>query len=299
MPSLEAALHVGPVVLDGGLATQLEAIGHDLSDELWSARILADDPDAIVASHRAFLDAGASVITTASYQATLAGFERRGHTRDEATSLIRRSVALARTAGAGRDRPLWIAASVGPYGAALADGSEYRGNYGLSHTELVRFHKPRLEILAEAEPDVLALETVPDIREAEALLTAIDGLGIPAWLSYTVDGDRTRAGQPVSDAFALGEHPAIIAVGVNCSSPEDATAAVPLARQVSGKPVVVYPNSGETWDAMNRRWHGTAHASAAARAWVDQGARLVGGCCRVFPREIADIAKIQLRGQDS
>jgi homocysteine S-methyltransferase len=294
MLTLEAALHAGPVVLDGGLATHLEAAGHDLSDELWSARLLADDPDAIVATHRAFLDAGASVVTTASYQATIAGFERRGHSGDEAASLIRRSVTLARTAGEGRDRPLWVAASVGPYGAALADGSEYRGNYGLSHKELVRFHRPRLEILTEAAPDVLALETVPDIREAEALLTAIEGLGLTAWLSYTVDGDRTRADQPLSDAFALAEHPAIIAVGVNCSTPEDATAAVPVAAQIGAKPVVVYPNSGETWDAVNRRWRGTAHASASARAWVNEGARLIGGCCRVFPEDIRDIAKIQL-----
>ena len=290
MVELEQALRAGPVVLDGGLATRLEATGHDLRDELWSARLLADEPAAIVAAHRDFVAAGAQVVTTASYQATVDGFVRRGHEPTTARRIIRSSVALARQAG-----PLWIAASVGPYGAALADGSEYRGDYGLSHAQLVRFHRPRLELLAEAGPDVLALETVPDTREASALLDALEGLGIPAWLSYTVEGGRTRAGQPLDEAFALlAGHPGVIAVGVNCSSPADATAAVPLAFGATGLPVVVYPNSGERWDPAARRWAGdaadTSWESLAAR-WLADGARLIGGCCRVRPADIARIAR--------
>jgi homocysteine S-methyltransferase len=191
--------------------------------------------------------------------------------------------------------PLWIAASVGPYGAALADGSEYRGDYGLSHADLVAFHRPRLALLAEAAPDVFALETVPDIREAEALLAAMDGLGLPAWLSYTIHGDRTRAGQPMEEAFAVAAGRAdIVAVGVNCCSPADATAAVPVAARASGKPVVVYPNSGEEWDAAGRRWTGPPadlnDLVELALRWVDDGARLVGGCCRIGPDTIARIA---------
>lgn len=294
--TLAESLRSGPVVLDGGLATQLEATGHDLGDDLWSARLLADDPAAIVRAHRAFLDAGAQVLTTASYQATVPGFVRHGHDPARAAALIRSSVALARVAGEGvAPGHVWVAASVGPYGAALADGSEYRGNYGLSHTELVRFHRPRLQLLAEAGPDVLALETVPDIREAEALLAAIDGIGLPAWLSYTIEGDRTRAGQPLADAFAVAAgHPDIVAVGVNCSTPRDATAAIPVAAQVSGKPVVVYPNSGEHWDARRRRWSGPARPDLArlAPTWVREGARLVGGCCRVSPAEIRRLATV-------
>jgi S-methylmethionine-dependent homocysteine/selenocysteine methylase len=292
--SLAHALRSGPVVLDGGLATQLEATGHDLSDELWSARLLADAPEAIVAAHRAYLDAGASVVTTASYQATVAGFERRGHDHATAVGLLGRSVELARRAclETGSDSPLWVAASVGPYGATLADGSEYRGDYGLSRDELVRFHRPRLHILADAGPDVLALETVPDVREAEAMLDALEGTGVPAWLSYTVDGERTRAGQPLSDAFALAAgHPDIVAVGVNCSAPSDATAAVAVAAAVTGKPVVVYPNSGERWDARARQWTGPAlDPTASAARWIADGARLVGGCCRVTPAAIAGLA---------
>lgn len=173
--SLLAALRRGPVVLDGGLATWLEAAGHDLSDDLWSARLLADAPDAIAAAHTEFIEHGARVVTTASYQATVDGFVRRGHDPDHAAELIRSSVDIARAvADATRVGPVWVAASVGPYGAALADGSEYRGNYGLSTADLVRFHRPRIALLAEAAPDVLALETVPDVREAEALLTLLE-----------------------------------------------------------------------------------------------------------------------------
>ena len=296
--SLAAALLEGPVLLDGGLATWLEAKGQDLrGGGLWSARLLADDPAAIVAAHGDFVRAGARVLTTASYQATITGFQRHGLDVEEAQRLIRSSVDLGRTAAAAAvadgtaEGPLWIAASVGPYGAALADGSEYRGRYGLPRAELVRFHRPRMALLAQARPDVLALETVPDIREAEALLSVLAELDIPAWLSYTIDGARTRAGQEIGEAFALAAgNPAVIAVGINCSSPVDTTAAVRVAAQAGGKPVVVYPNSGERWDAATRRWVGTAtELSSLVPRWVDDGARLVGGCCRVSPMTIAKL----------
>jgi homocysteine S-methyltransferase len=293
-----AALADGALLLDGGLATELEAAGHDLSDELWSARVLADAPDAIIAAHRAFLEAGADVITTASYQATVPALARRGH---DAAVLLRRSVDLARAAirRYGGDRPRYVAASVGPYGAALADGSEYRGGYGQSVAELVRFHRDRMRILADAGPDVLACETVPDQREAEALLEAMDGVGIPVWLSYTVSRGRTRAGQPLAEAFALaGSGPTVLAVGVNCASPTDATAAVPLAAAHSGKPVVVYPNSGESWDATAHRWTGSGQADALdAGRWIADGARLVGGCCRVRPYHLARLRGVIDRAQ--
>lgn len=293
--TLAAELSRGPVVLDGGLATRLAAVGHDIGDELWSARLLHDDPEAIVDAHLAFLRAGASVITTASYQASVAGFARRGF--DDPAGLIRSSVALARDAIAeardeGIERPLWIAASVGPYGAVLADGSEYRGDYGRTRSELVSFHAPRLRILADAGPDVLAVETIPDAREAEAVLQALDGVGVPAWLSFTVHAGRTRAGQPLAEAFALAAGvPEVIAVGVNCSTPRDVTAAVPLAAAAGGKPVVAYPNSGEGWDATTRRWTGAAAIDdLPVEQWITDGARIVGGCCRVTPEDIATIA---------
>jgi homocysteine S-methyltransferase len=286
----------GVLVADGGLATELEARGHDLSDSLWSARLLMDAPQVITAAHLAFFRAGAVIATTASYQASFGGFAARGLARGDAVRLMRRSVELAQAARdevAGDGRTRWVAASVGPYGAALADGSEYRGRYGLSVAALVAWHRPRLEVLAAAAPDVLALETVPDLDEAEALLSAIRGLGIPAWLSYSIEGERTRAGQPLADAFAVARDvPEVVAVGVNCCAPADVTAAIGIAREVTGKPVIVYPNSGEAWDARRRTWAGSPRYSAGQpQQWVAAGARIVGGCCRVRPAGIAGIAR--------
>ncbi|WP_327318594.1 homocysteine S-methyltransferase [Streptomyces sp. NBC_01235] len=296
--SLATALAAGTVVLDGGMSNQLESAGHDLSDELWSARLLAERPEAITQAHLAYFEAGANVAITSSYQATFEGFAKRGIDHEEAVRLLAQSVELAREAARqarsnGVTHPLWVAASVGPYGAMLADGSEYRGRYGLSAGELERFHRPRLEVLAAAEPDVLALETVPDADEAEALLRAVRGLGVPAWLSYSIAGDRTRAGQPLEEAFALAaEADEVIAVGVNCCTPEDVDAAVATAARVTGKPVVVYPNSGEAWDAEARAWNGrSTFAPEQVLGWRESGARLIGGCCRVGPEAVASIAR--------
>ncbi|WP_425244954.1 homocysteine S-methyltransferase [Streptomyces sp. NEAU-NA10] len=297
-PALAEALAAGAVVLDGGMSNQLESAGHDLSDELWSARLLAERPEAITEAHLAYFEAGANVAITSSYQATFEGFAKRGIGHDEAARLLALSVELAREAARqARDKgvthPLWVAASVGPYGAMLADGSEYRGRYGLTVDELERFHRPRLEVLAAAAPDVLALETVPDADEAEALLRAVRGLGVPAWLSYSVAGDRTRAGQPLEEAFApAADADEVIAVGVNCCAPEDVEGAVAIAARVTGKPVVVYPNSGEAWDAEARAWIGrSTFAPEQVLGWRESGARLIGGCCRVGPEAVASIAR--------
>jgi homocysteine S-methyltransferase len=318
---LSTALARGPLVLDGGLSNELEAQGADLSGELWTARLLRDEPRRVEAAHAAYVRAGARVLITSSYQASFEGFARAGARRREAAALFRRSVALARTAAG--EHPVWVAASVGPYGAVRADGGEYRGRYGLSVRELTAFHRPRIEALAEAEPDVLALETVPDADEAEALLRAAAGCGVPVWLSYTVAGDRTRAGQPLAESFELaaGEEQ-VVAVGVNCCAPGDAGRAVRTAAEVTGKPVVVYPDSGERWagdrdrpdprdpsDPRDRRdrtvgadgtdgtgpsggaWHGPVSWSAdLAGGWAADGARLIGGCCRVGPDLIARLA---------
>ncbi|MFH9013355.1 homocysteine S-methyltransferase [Streptomyces sp. NPDC017943] len=294
-PTLAEALADGTVVLDGGLSNQLESAGHDLGDELWSARLLAERPEAVTEAHLAYFRAGADVAITSSYQATFEGFARRGIDRDRAAGLMTLSVEAAREAARRTDaaRPLWVAASAGPYGAMLADGSEYRGRYGLTVDALERFHRPRLEVLAAAGPDVLALETVPDTDEAAALLRAVRGLGVPAWLTYSVAGGRTRAGQSLERAFALAaDADEVIAVGVNCCAPQDVEAAATTAARVTGKPVVVYPNSGETWDAGARAWTGRATFTLErVRSWRRAGARLIGGCCRVGPQAIAGIAE--------
>ena len=294
------------LVLDGGLATELEQRGNDLSDLLWSARLLIEAPGEIVATHLAYFRAGARVATTASYQATFERFAERGIGRAEAEDVLRQSIALAAEAratyraeiiAAGREpAPLWIAASVGPYGAMLADGSEYHGDYGLTVGELRDFHRPRLAILAEGEADVLALETIPSLDEAQALVELLEETpGPPAWLSFTCgNGSRTRRGEPIEAAFALADaSPRVVAVGVNCTAPRHVEELVARARATTAKPIVAYPNGGAGWDAANRRWleqPGLAVDAESAATWVAAGARLIGGCCRVGPDEIAGIA---------
>ncbi|HKH52679.1 MAG TPA: homocysteine S-methyltransferase [Mycobacterium sp.] len=289
-----AVPHDTVLISDGGLATELDARGHDLSDDLWSARLLVDAPAEIVAVHCAFYSAGASFATTASYQASFDGFAERGIGRNDAALLLRRSIELAQAARDEVGGQRWVAASVGPYGAALASGEEYVGRYGLTVAQLADWHRPRLETLAAAGPDVLAVETVPDVDEAEALVGLIHELKTPAWLSYTIAGTTTRAGQPLADAFAVAAGVAeIVAVGVNCCAPEDVEHAVRVAREVTGKPVVVYPNSGEAWDGQRRTWIGQSRWSAELAArWVSAGARIVGGCCRVRPDDIATLALV-------
>ncbi|MEW1695778.1 homocysteine S-methyltransferase [Streptomyces sp. NPDC091278] len=289
--TLAEALRTGVLVLDGGLSNQLEAQGCDLSDALWSARLLSDGPEQIEAAHTAYIRAGARVLISSGYQASFEGFAERGTDRKEAARLFARSVELARVAGERTGEEVWVAASVGPYGAMLADGSEYRGRYGLSVRELEAFHRPRIEAVVEAGPDVLALETVPDMEEAEALLRAAEGCGVPVWLSYTVDGGRTRAGQDLAEAFAVAAgNEQVVAAGVNCCDPAGAGDAVTLAVAVTGLPGVVYPNSGERWDAAARDWHGgSTFDPARATDWATAGARLIGGCCRVGPNVIRDV----------
>lgn len=287
------------VVLDGGLSNALAERGHDLTDELWTARLLRDAPGEIAAVHRGYFDAGAQVATTASYQASVAGFERTGMTRADAEDLIRRSVTIARVvrdevaASAGDDVVRLVAASVGPYGAVLADGSEYRGRYGLSRTALRDFHAPRIELLASAGPDLLAFETIPDIDEVAVLVDLADEFAIPAWLSCTVSGDRLRDGTPLADAFSLARgRSSVVAVGVNCCAPGDVLPGVRMATAASGVPGVAYPNSGETWDGAARRWVGDpAFDLSVTRDWAESGARFIGGCCRIGPSTIAAMVR--------
>jgi homocysteine S-methyltransferase len=287
-PDLRQAIADRAVVLDGGLATLLEARGHDLSSDLWSARLLTDAPEAITAAHREFFDAGAQVATTASYQASFGGFATLGLDAAEAADLMRLSVSLAARARDEHRPDGWVAASVGPYGAALADGSEYRGDYDVDVHALREFHRPRLDVLASAGADVLAVETVPCLAEVEALCAELDGTGLTAWLSLSADADRTRAGEPLAEAWAMAaDVDEIVAVGVNCCVPGDVTTALAGAEGA----LVAYPNSGQGWDAVRRTWTGeSAFDAGAVDAWLAEGAVLVGGCCRVGPADITAVA---------
>jgi homocysteine S-methyltransferase len=301
MSALRHVLADAPVVLDGGLGTLLDRRGHDVSGALWSASVLQDAPAAVVSAHVAFFRAGARVATTASYQVSREGYRRAGHTEDDADRALETSVRLAREAvdeyaseGGAASPALIVAASVGPYGAMLADGSEYRGDYGLSVAELTAWHRPRIERLWAAGSDILAIETIPSLAEAEAVARALEGTGASAWLSLTVAGGATRSGDPLTEAFALAATcPEIVAVGVNCCAPSEVTPALRAARAVSDKPAVVYPNSGEEWDGKNRRWIGDPGLPAALiEEWVREGAALIGGCCRVGPEDIARMSRV-------
>jgi homocysteine S-methyltransferase len=298
----------GVVVLDGGLATELERRGADLGDPLWSARLLVEAPDLIRAVHGAYFAAGADVATTASYQASFEGFARRGIGPEAAVELLRRSVRLAAEARdafwaqpahrAGRRRPL-VAASIGSFGAFLADGSEYRGDYGLSTAALMAFHRPRLAVLAASGADLLACETIPSLQEGEALVRLLCELpGAGAWLSFSCrDGARVCHGEAFTDCAALAEGvDQVVAVGVNCTAPRHVEALLRAAGTVTAKPLVAYPNRGEGWDAAAQRWvagHEPAPPDFAelARVWRAAGARLIGGCCRTTPDDIRALAR--------
>ncbi|WP_411107049.1 homocysteine S-methyltransferase [Streptomyces sp. cmx-4-9] len=281
-----------PLLLDGGLSNQLAAQGCDLSGGLWTGRVLAERPDQVEAAHGAYARAGAEVLVTSSYQVGYASFATHDHDRAATTAFLGRSVGLAARAAGAAGHEVWVAASVGPYGAVLADGSEYRGRYGLTVRELAAFHRPRVEALLAAGPDVLALETVPDPDEAEALLGILAETGAPAWLSYTVEDGRTRSGAPLAEAFALAAAaPQVIALGVNCCAPGEVLPALEAAASVTGKPLLAYPNDGSVWEAATGTWHAPPDPPRwPVAAWTRVGARLVGGCCRIGPAAVADLA---------
>lgn len=289
------------LVLDGGLASELEAHGLTLHDSLWSARALADNPSLVQKVHASYLEAGADIIVTSSYQATHQGFHAHGFDRQQGDRLLQTSVALARQAiqehlaTDSRSAPV-LAASVGSYGAFLNDGSEYRGKFGLSEHELADFHRDRLKTIASCNPDVFACETLPCLLEARALVTRLlPEVGIPAWLSFTCQNTTTTAGGDAIEACAaLAEESAhVLAVGVNCTSPDLCVDLLQKMRRETSKPLLVYPNRGEAWNSENRQFERSACAPLPTyvEAFVDAGATIIGGCCRTSPDDIRSIAR--------
>jgi homocysteine S-methyltransferase len=298
-PFVEALKENRLIVLDGGLATELEAQGAVLHPTLWSAGHLHSDPEAIVKAHLAYLEAGANCIISASYQATRRGLMTLGITDVEADALIVLSVELARearrrfvAANPGRAGSILVAASVGPYGAALQDGSEYVGAYGVTAAALREFHEQRLQLLDASAADVLACETIPDFQEALVLSELLRDCKTPAWLSFScIDGTRISDGTPIRRcAEILRSHPVVRAIGVNCTPPQYIPSLIAeLKAAAPGKPVVVYPNSGERYEPASNTWHGTAtpvECGVAAQEWLRAGASIVGGCCRMGPGHI-------------
>ncbi|NUT44527.1 MAG: homocysteine S-methyltransferase [Thermoactinospora sp.] len=275
-------------VLDGGLATHLETLGADLSDELWSARLLLEDPGLIRRVHADYFAAGAEVATTASYQASIEGFTRRGLSVAEAEALIRKAVALAVQARDEHGGGL-VAASVGPYGAYLANGAEYTGDYDLDEDGLVAWHRPRWEILASSGADLLAVETVPSVVELRAVARLLErSPGTRAWVAVSCrDDGHLNDGTPIEEAAKLfADVPQVVAFGVNCTAPRFVPG---LLSRLGGRPAVAYPNSGERWDAAARRWEGLADPVEYGEAAASWGAAFVGGCCRTTPEHIRQV----------
>ncbi|GAA3149185.1 homocysteine S-methyltransferase [Planomonospora alba] len=279
------------VILDGGLATHLESLGADLRDPLWSAKLLVEEPALIRRAHLDYFAAGAQVATTASYQANIPAFLRRGLSPAQAEELILLAVRLAVEARDAHGEGA-VAASVGPYGAFLANGAEYTGDYDLDEDGLAAWHRDRWHILAGSGADLMACETIPSYAEARALRRLLgETPGVRAWVSFSCrDGEHISDGTPLRRAAALfAGDPRVIAVGVNCTAPRHVPSLIP---RIEGKPVMVYPNSGETWDASARRWRGPADPvgfGAAAAGWHAAGSDFVGGCCRTTPEHIRQI----------
>ncbi len=289
-----------PMVIDGGLATQLERLGADLSDELWSARLLLDESDLIRQVHRSYFEAGADVAISASYQASFEGFARRGVDHAGTVALLRRSVEVAREAASETGRPdLLGAASVGPYGAVLADGSEYVGRYGMTVERLVAFHEPRLDALLDAEPDLLAVETIPSILETEAIVRLLEARsGARAWITFSCrDEVHISDGTPIVEAASVAaSSSAVLGVGVNCTPPGLVAGLLRRVRlSLPETPLVAYPNLGSTWDPTARVWRAEGPRpdfGGHARSWLEEGATAIGGCCGTGPEDIAAIASV-------
>ncbi|KAE9453115.1 hypothetical protein C3L33_14994, partial [Rhododendron williamsianum] len=311
----------GYAIIDGGLATELERHGADLNDPLWSAKCLISSPHLIRKVHLDYLEAGANIIISASYQATLQGFETKGLSMEEGEALLRRSVEIACEAremyhnigckvswdatGNGeilKQRPVLVAASVGSYGAYLADGSEYSGIYGDAVTleALKDFHRRRVQVLAESGADIIAFETIPNKLEAKAFAEILDkdDIKIPAWFSFnSKDGVNVVSGDSISECASIADScKQVVAVGINCTPPRFIHGLIQAIGKVTTKPVLIYPNSGETYDAERKQWVQSAGVGdedfvSYVGKWCEDGACLIGGCCRTTPNTIRAITK--------
>jgi homocysteine S-methyltransferase len=277
------------IKLDGGLSTALELNGNKLTTSLWTGELIKTAPDQISNAHLDFINAGAQIIITSSYQLSYLGCSNRGWSDDQTDQALYQSTKLAKDAVVRSGKGVLVAASVGPYGAALADGSEYRGNYGVGKSALKEFHQRRLFALIESGPDILALETMPDTQEVEVLLDLLSDCPIPYWVTYSCKiGNQSNAGQSFSSAVDLAQ--SAMAVGINCTAPELISGLLNSAN--SSIPYIVYPNSGRSWDSTNKVWVGTTEVgftNELVQEWIDLGAEFIGGCCGIGPNEISSL----------
>lgn len=296
------------LVLDGAMSTPLERMGCDLNDDLWTAKILSERPELIRRVHREYLDAGADLCITCSYQASIPGLMNRGYTKERAIDLISSSVTILRDVieesvcekqgkackEDAETGPLCLA-GVGPYGAYLADGSEYRGNYRISDDELRKFHKERMEALWKAGADLFIMETLPSFREAMILAEIAEEMEAPYWISFSCcDDRRINEGKLISAcAEELSKnHPLCKVIGVNCTAPQFITGLIRELKASTDLPVGVYPNSGEEYDPVTKTWCGDGENirfKEYALEWMRAGADIVGGCCRTVKEHICRV----------
>ena len=275
--------------LDGGLSTALENNGNKLTTSLWTGELILAKPSEITKAHLDFINAGSEIIITSSYQISYLGCSKRGWSESKTDQALRGSTQLAKDAVTASGKVIKVAASIGPYGAALADGSEYKGNYGVTKSFLKDFHARRLEVLISTSPDLLALETMPDTFEVEVLLELLSDCPIPYWVSYSCKaGNQTNAGQSFTEAVSLAKN--AMAVGINCTAPELITDLLLSAEGI--KPFVVYPNSGRSWNAKTKEWEGSSQAGfdeLLIKSWISAGAQIIGGCCGIGADEILNL----------
>ena len=275
--------------LDGGLSTALENNGNKLTTSLWTGELILVNPSEITKAHLDFINAGADIIITSSYQISYLGCSKRGWSESKTDQALSGSTQLAKDAVLKSGKSVKVASSIGPYGAALADGSEYKGNYGVTKSALKDFHARRLEVLISTSPDLLALETMPDTFEVELLLELLSDCPIPYWVSYSCKaGNQTNAGQSFTEAVSLAKD--AMAVGINCTAPELITDLLLSAEGV--KPFVVYPNSGRSWNAKTKEWEGSSEAGfdeLLIKSWISAGAQIIGGCCGIGADEILNL----------
>lgn len=287
-----------PIIIDGGLSNVLESKGCDLNHKLWTAKLIIENPELLIETHLEYVNAGAQVIATASYQATLPGLLKEGYSSKEAKSILLKSVELAqeaiRRSQAPHEKTPLIAASIGPYGAYLADGSEYKGNYTVSKKVLIDFHEERMAIFNNSAADIIAIETIPSLIEAEVLSELLNKFEKPAWISFSCkDEGHINDGSPIEKVISLfEEHPTVFAVGVNCTHPKYISGLIRKLKESTNKKLLVYPNSGEAYNAKTKEWLGLSEPlsfAEMAKEWISLGADMIGGCCRIGPKHIKEL----------
>lgn len=294
------------MVIDGSMSTALEKLGANLNSRLWTAKALAQSPELVKQVHLDYFKAGADCGITCSYQATIPGLMENGFTEAEAKELIARSITVFLEArdewwecegkDSGRAYPLCLA-GIGPYGAYLADGSEYRGKYGISREKLKTFHKERMEILWNTGADILLIETQPSLEEALIEAQIAEDIGADYWISFSCcDGKHINEGNLIQDCaktLSVG-HPHLKMIGVNCTKPEYIEELIGELKSATELPVAVYPNSGEEYDPLTKTWHGAADSKSFGEYALDYfrcGADAVGGCCTTVDSHIRQVVE--------